>query len=199
MSFDKLHGRINLDRATALVLDGNQQSSELLAQILNGFGLRRLRRCTSAKDAEQALSTSEIDLAFVDTMLSEQSGFDWVQQFRHEAPEPHRFVPVIMLAGHTGMSHVEKARDCGANFIVAKPVAPPILLDRIMWVARSDRTFVYTDSYAGPDRRFKFEGPPPGIRGRRSTDLSGKVGASDEPNLSQSDIDKLLQPRRASV
>jgi DNA-binding response OmpR family regulator len=161
--------------------------------------LRRLRRCASSKDAEIALSNNEIDLAFVDTMIADGSGFDWVRQFRQDAPEPHRFVPVIMLAGHTGMSRVEKARDCGANFIVAKPVAPPVLLDRIMWVARSDRTFIYTDTYAGPDRRFKFEGPPAGIKGRRSTDLSGKLGASDEPNLSQTEIDKLLQPRRISL
>jgi DNA-binding response OmpR family regulator len=192
ISLEKMQARINLERATALVLDGNQESRGLLGQILNGFGVRRLHRCATAREAEQAVASDEIDLAFVDASLQDQSGFDWVQWFRREAPEPNRFVPVLMLAGHTAMSRVEKARDCGANFIVAKPISPPVLLDRILWVARSERMFIYTDNYSGPDRRFKAEGPPPGVAERRSPDRAADGKGTSPAAAGQADA----APRR---
>ncbi len=47
------------------------------------------------------------------------------------------------------------ARDAGANVVVAKPLSPEILLQRIHWVARESRSFIVAPNYAGPDRRFK--------------------------------------------
>jgi hypothetical protein len=40
-------------------------------------------------------------------------------------------------------------------------------------------------------------GPPVGEKGRRSDDLSVDVGAATTPNLDQSDIDALFQPKKA--
>ncbi len=76
-----------------------------------------------------------------------------------------------MVAGHTPIDQVEKARDCGANFVVAKPLAPRILLERVVWIAQESRPFVELDSYIGPDRRFHDVGPPKdGQPGRRRSD-----------------------------
>jgi hypothetical protein len=72
------------------------------------------------------------------------------------------------------------------------------MLERILWVAREQRGFVACDSYAGPDRRFKFDGPPAGGPGRRRDDLSADVGDAVMPNMSQDQIDALLQQRSAT-
>jgi hypothetical protein len=37
------------------------------------------------------------------------------------------------------------------------------------------------------------------MSGRRSTDLSADVGRADGPDLSQSDIDAMLQPQKATA
>ena len=102
----------------------------------------------------------------------------------------------MIISGHTQKSKVEKARDCGANFIVAKPLTPKVMIDRVIWVARENRSFIECADYLGPDRRFHSIGPPPNTEGRRSDDLPLEVGEAVEPNLSQDDIDAMLQPKR---
>ena len=70
------------------------------------------------------------------------------------------------------------------------------MLERILWIAREQRPFV---AYAGPDRRFKFDGPPEGGAGRRRDDLSKDVGDAVAPNMSQDQIDALLSVKRVSA
>ena len=83
--------------------------------------------------------------------------------------------------------------------MVAKPITPKVLLDRIFWVAKEDRLFVATDTYVGPDRRFKRLGPPAGMSGRRKDDLPAELGAASTPNLSQDQIDGLLKPMKVNL
>jgi hypothetical protein len=66
-------------------------------------------------------------------------------------------------------------------------------------VAKEDRMFVETDSYVGPDRRFKREGPPAGMAGRRKEDLPMELGQATTPNLSQDQIDGMMKPMKVSL
>ena len=65
---------------------------------------------------------------------------------------------------------MQRARDCGANFILARPLSPEVLLERILWIAREKRHFISCSSYVGPDRRFHEAGPPVGMPERRTTE-----------------------------
>jgi hypothetical protein len=71
---------------------------------------------------------------------------------------------------------VTNARDCGAHIVMAKPLTPKAVLDRIVWVARTGRRFVESDKFVGPDRRFKEGGVPEKVgAGRRREDaVQGK-------------------------
>jgi hypothetical protein len=59
--------------------------------------------------------------------------------------------------------------------------------------------FVESETYVGPDRRFKNTGVPVGTKGRRKGDLSADVGEAVDPNMSQDDIDNLLKPNRVAL
>ncbi len=80
--------------------------------------------------------------------------------------------------------------------VVAKPMSPTTLYDRLAWVAFDRRQFIDCPTYFGPDRRFKIEGYPTGV-GRRSSDKSIEIGEKTEPNLDQDDIDSLFMAARA--
>ena len=166
--------RINLERISFLLLDDNLQSLDIMSSAVAGFGVRNIT------DAE----------------MPEESGYDFLRWVRHEASEPNKFVPAIICTGHTRQSQVMQARDCGAHFLVVKPITPKVLLDRIFWVARDERSFVECETYAGPDRRFKRLGPPAGMQGRRKDDLTGAIGAATEPNLSQDEINSFMKPAK---
>ena len=190
--------RYNLEHAKVLIVEPNQHSMEILCQILNGFGVRAPVRCISSEDAMTQVKKTEFDLIICESDLAEMDGYDFVQWLRRSKIEPNNFTSVIIICGHTQTSKVHKARDCGANFILAKPLTPKIVMDRIVWVAKEGRAFIECESYLGPDRRFHSIGPPPNTEGRRADDLSLEVGDATEPNMIQDDIDALLQPKRVA-
>jgi CheY-like chemotaxis protein len=191
--------RINLDRSVVLLVEHNTQALEALNAMFRGFGVRKQFKCTSGSEAMHYIKTQEIDLIVTDASMPDMDGYDFIRWLRREAPEDRRFTPVIMLTGHAARSMVEKSRDSGANFVIARPFTPELLLQRVFWVAKDERQMVVSENYVGPDRRFKNLGPPLGMKGRRKDDLSAHVGAATDPNLDQSDIDMLLKPSRVQL
>lgn len=191
--------RINLDRSVVLLIEHNTQALDALNAMFRGFGVRKQFKCTSGAEAMHYVKTQEIDLIVTDASMPDMDGYDFIRWLRREAPEDRRFTPVIMLTGHAARSMVEKSRDSGANFVIARPFTPELLLQRVFWVAKDERQMVVSENYVGPDRRFKNLGPPLGVKGRRKDDLSAHIGAATDPNLDQSDIDMLLKPSRVQL
>ena len=191
--------KINLERATVLLMDASTQGMDILVQVLGGFGVRTPLRALTGASAMEMVKSHLPDQIILDAQISDMEGYDFVKWLRSPKIEPNCAVPVILMTGHTQVSNVTKGRDCGASFLVAKPIVPRVLLDRVMWVARENRVFIECPTYAGPDRRFKFVGPPPGTEGRRSDDLPLEVGMASTPNMSQDAIDSLLQPQKAQL
>ena len=202
MSVANLANRVNLKSATILLLEPNMQGMSILSQILAGFGAKHVIKAETIAVAKAIAEKEELDLIICEGQFDsdeDMDGYDFVHWLRRSALEPNAFCPAIIASAHTSMRNVARARDCGAHFFVVKPLAPGVLLDRIVWVAAENRSFVNCDVYVGPDRRFKNIGPPDGSDGRRSTDLKGAVGEPSMPNMSQNDIDSLMQPKRAAV
>ena len=192
--------RLNLTKATVLLLQNNQAELDIMGQVFIGFGVKAIRKCLSLADAETCINGGVVfDLLIVDCDMPGGAGFDFVKRLRRMEGSDNRLAPIMLVSGHTVPSSITKARDCGANFVVAKPITPKVMFDRVMWLAREERQFVVSDSYAGPDRRHKTFGPPAGTKGRRHDDVSAKLGKASGPDMSQSDIDALLNPKRASL
>jgi CheY-like chemotaxis protein len=191
--------RINLEQATVMLLEVPKPGTDLLAQVFYGYGVRQPVRWHEVDKALAFAQSGEpLDLIVCDADVDGQA-YDFIRRLRASDAEPNRFCPVIVLSGHTPRSQVARARDCGANFVVTKPLSPLVLLERIFWVCADRRTFVELPGYAGPDRRFQFVGPPRGATGRRSGD-NATADEADGPNLSQDEIDDFMcsPPARAA-
>jgi CheY-like chemotaxis protein len=191
--------RINLEKATVLVLDDNGPSLDILSQVVAGFGVNQLHRADSVKDAQELVRTKTFDLIISDVQIPDVDGIEFITWLRRDAPENNRYVPVILVTGHTRGADIFRTRDAGANFTVAKPITPKVLLERIFWVAREERAFIECDAYVGPDRRFKYEGPPIGVEGRRRDDLPAEVGSAQEANMSQDEINSLMKVAKVQI
>ena len=200
---ERLHGvvvdeKFNFENLTALIVDNDQYSNEILSQILRGFGLNQYTIVEQGEEAKRRLQSNRYDLLFCEVKLSDISAAELVRWVRRLPNPAVKYIPIIGLTGYTQKANVLALRDSGANFIVSKPIAPNILFDRVTWSAKTTRPFIETDSYVGPCRRFRNLGPPDGV-GRRSTDLSAAIGAAVEPNMSQDEIDSLLKPTKISL
>jgi len=191
--------KIDLNKIDVLILDDNPHALQLICQVVSGFGCRNISLCATVEEAKNVLSKKRIDLILSDAEMPEQNGYDFLQWLRREASEPNRFAPAILITGHTRVSNVHRARDCGAHFVVSKPIQADTLLERIFWVAKDERMFIDSPAYAGPDRRFKFDGPPAGEAGRRSTDVGPEIGDANDPNLSQDELDGMLKVRKVAL
>lgn len=193
------NARFNLSKASVLVIDSSQHAVDMLVQIVKGFGAAQVHRCMSIEEADQVVKGRAVDLIIIDPKLRDGDGYEFLTKLRHSGNEPVCHVPVILISGHSTSADVGRARDTGANFFVTKPLSPSVLLQRILWVARDKRPFVEVGQYIGPDRRFKFEGPPPGLDGRRDSDATDPLGDASAPNLSQNEIDTLIKPQRVMI
>jgi response regulator RpfG family c-di-GMP phosphodiesterase len=188
--------RINLEKIDFLLIDPNHYFLDIMAQVITGFGARNITRCTTADQARTVLAERVIDFILTDANMPDESGYDFIEWVRRNASEANRFVPAIIVTGHTRISQVARARDCGAHFIVAKPITPKVILERIFWVGRENRMFIESDSYCGLDRRFKTEGPPEGMLGRRAEDLdafAAEAGGPDSEDL----VSPIVAPKAA--
>jgi DNA-binding response OmpR family regulator len=168
--------KVNLGKARVLLVYDNVRALDILSSALAGLGVRNLKRCGTLEDAKRTLARQQIDLVIADCDMCEFDVLDFVHWLRRSGLEDNAFTPVMMVTSHTQIGRVKKARDCGANFIVAKPLLPAVLLERIVWVAQDPRAFVEVGSYVGPDRRHKTL-PPPSTAGERRRTKRSQVAA----------------------
>jgi CheY-like chemotaxis protein len=171
--------KINLEKIKFLLIDDNPACLDILSSVLRGFGAKTVARCASAKEARAILSERVIDVILTDVQMPEESGYDFIEWLRRNADPANRFAAAVVITSHTRISHIARARDCGAHFVIAKPITPKVVLERLFWVSKENRMYIETDTYVGLDRRFKHEGPPAGTKGRREDDPDSEVAADD--------------------
>ena len=190
-----LDARLYFGRVSVVVVETSAFEAEILSEIFTGFKVRGVTCFNDAPRAQEHLQHNTAELLVVGSCPAnegELDEYDLIRWVRRSKAELTRTASVIRLAGHTLAANVQRARDCGASFVIAKPATPAVLYERIVWLAKDARAFIDCASYAGPDRRFQQLGPPKGVDGRRHDDLSLTVGAAKAPNMSQSEIDAML-------
>ena len=175
--------RINLSGAHFLVVDDNPRFLKIMADLVGSFGVGSITTADSGLRARALLGERRFDLLITDGCMPDYDGYDLVRWLRSRAGDDERIMPAIIVSAHTRQEDIVRGRDCGANFVLAKPISPAILLERIFWIATPERAFIVADAYAGPDRRWRDDGPPPeAAPGRRSADRSREAGEAVADN-----------------
>jgi DNA-binding response OmpR family regulator len=189
--------RVNLSTAEVLLACGDPEGLNIMSEMFAGFGVHTPRRCLNGVEARTSIQERILNLVVVDSALQDETGYDFIHWLRRSDIAPNCYAPVILITGHTKPSQIFRGRDAGASFVVRKPVAPLVMMQRIIWLLNDQRKFVTSPGYCGPDRRVKALGPPVGTKGRRHDDLSADVGNATTPNLGQDEIDALFKPKVA--
>jgi DNA-binding response OmpR family regulator len=182
----------NLQKTNVLLADSDAMGQSILGQILLGFGARNIVRCADALEARRQLAAQSFDLVLIDPASFGSEGYEIIPWLRREVPPPRAHVAVLVVTGHTEHKRVGLVRDCGANFIVSKPLSAAVLLERLLWLSRETRPFVETSTYAGPDRRWRDAPLPAGVEGRRVKDRELAMRISAGGDMNQADIDLIM-------
>jgi CheY-like chemotaxis protein len=147
------NGRINFAGLRVLVADQNMFERRVVCQICRGLEVRNLVDVADGAEALNLMKVQRFDLVFCDASLRGMSGLDLARQVRSDAAVLDRQVPIILLTSQTQYAKIVAARDSGVTEIVAKPISPKLLQDRIVYVFQQPRPFVEAASYVGPSRR----------------------------------------------
>ncbi len=186
---------MNLRDLVILVADPSPYMSMLVHGMLRGFGANKVLEVRNSGGVLQVLTAQKIDILICDARLPPHGGLPLTRAIRAKTDNENRTIPILIMSSDARETTIKQARDVGANMVIAKPIAPASLYDRLSWIAFNPRKFVDTPTYFGPDRRFKIEGYPGGV-GRRKGDKVVEVAAESGPALAQDDIDSLFSAAR---
>lgn len=111
-----------------LIADDNPQILELLEAYLEPLGLR-VRLAGDGEATLAAVEREEPDLILLDIMMPKRSGFE-VCRLLKEDPRYHD-IPIIMVTALHEIGDLERARECGGDDFLSKPVNKIELLARV--------------------------------------------------------------------
>ena len=146
-----------------MVVEDNANMRSIVIALLRGLGVAQITECADGAQGLTMLREQKIDVAIVDFNMTPVDGVMFTQLVRTAADSANRFLPIIMLTGHTERTRVEEARDAGVTEFIVKPVTARAVISRLESVILRPRPFIQSESYFGPDRRRRedpaFEGP----------------------------------------
>ncbi len=182
---------INLRGLAILVADPSPYLCMLVHGILRGFGADKVLEARDSSVAIEILTGQKVDILLCDASLSPQGGLSLTNSLRRSEKNKNRTIPILIMTSETRETMVKSARDVGANMVIAKPMSPASLYDRLTWVAFNPRQFVESATHFGPDRRFKIVRYPNGGC-RRKGDNVIEVAEGGGPTPAQDDIGNLV-------
>jgi two-component system phosphate regulon response regulator PhoB len=122
-----------MKRDLVLVIEDEREIRELISLHLlrNGYGVQAV--CCS-DEAQSFLKDNNPDLLILDWMLPEQSGVDFLKDYRQTADGKNK--PVLMVTAKTDPEDVVFALDSGADDYIIKPFDSTVLMARVKALLR---------------------------------------------------------------
>ena len=195
----------DFEKLRVLAIDDNRFTLSVIKSLLDTMGVKTVFSMSKGTNALEIMKQWQPDVLIVDQVMQPISGLDLIREIRDCDSEKYRFVPIILITAHASKEVVQQARFwAGADAVLVKPLSARRLFNCIVALYESDRTFVRTGDYFGPDRRVKdrpFEGS-----GRRAEDpardkVEEAAAAEDDDDLLFIGIDDDADgpPQRASA
>lgn len=114
-----------------LLVDDEQELLDMVTSILRAEGFQNITAAGSRKEALALAAASRPELAILDVMLPDGSGFDLMKQLRQDGE-----YPILFLTACGEAEDKLKGFGLGADDYVVKPFLPKELIFRIMAILR---------------------------------------------------------------
>ena len=163
-----------------MIYDEDVFMGKLLENVLESFGVMRITLVHDMEEAKLLLSKMDFSAVFMDWRGYEKPSLEFLSYIRLHGEVANPRIPVIIVTAHTALQRVLFARDKGATEVLAKPISPAHVFDKLYAAIYSERQFIDLDEYVGPDRRRSKEEDYHGYDRRK--DMS----------LPQSEIDRVM-------
>jgi len=119
---------VDLTHSSVLIADDNPQILELLEAYLEPLRVRVVL-AADGQAAYEAVERERPDLILLDIMMPKRSGFEICRALKDDPR--YADIPVIMVTALNETGDIERARECGADDFLCKPVNKNELLERV--------------------------------------------------------------------
>jgi CheY-like chemotaxis protein len=99
-----------------LVVEDHSETLEALSRLLNHFG-HEISVADGAQNAMNMIDSKEFDVVLCDIALPDGSGYDFIAEAKRKRP-----VKAVALSGFAATEDIERGREAGFDFHLAKPV-----------------------------------------------------------------------------
>src|SRR5579863_534562 len=103
--------RLNLKNIAGLLVDRDQFTRGLIAQMLRGFGIEKLMVATNGEEAKRMIAGNCPDICFVEGALEDMATADFIGWIRRQPSNALRFMPIVVLSGYTQLRLIAAVRD----------------------------------------------------------------------------------------
>lgn len=173
--------KLDLKTLKIVLVDDDMAMRSLMKQILHAFDIKTIDEYSDGAEALRELQEYQPDLVICDWMMEPMDGLSLTREIRTLTDNPNKYVPIIMLTGHTEQHRVEQARDVGVSEFLAKPVSVNSVFQRLETAILRKRPFIESRKYNGPDRRRRNNARRDGEEERRTNaPVSGKPSAPQQ-------------------
>jgi len=124
---------LDLSEASILLVDDNEQNLELMQAYLESLPCRT-RTATDGVEAAGLIEEECPDLILLDVMMPRMSGFELCQKIK--AGRDTRDIVVIMVTALHEVGDLERAKECGTDDFLTKPVNKIELVMRVRSLLR---------------------------------------------------------------
>lgn len=135
------------------VVDDSKPMQTILRSTLLSFRVRRVRTYDTAESALEMMRLDPPNMIITDWRMKPMSGIGLLRTVRQRRHAPLCFLPVIFVTAHGTRTLVDRVLREGAQHVLAKPIAPSVLYDRILWTLHDSRPLVLND-----EGRYVIEG-----------------------------------------
>lgn len=135
-----------------LIVDDNVQNLELLEAYMDELPEVVPTTATNGIDAIDRVMADPPDLILLDIMMPKMSGFEVCKHLKAD-PET-RDIPIIMVTALNELGDMERARECGTDEFLSKPVNRVELATRVRNLLRLRGLKKELDQSSNKDRGF---------------------------------------------
>lgn len=146
--------RYDLSGLSVLFLEQHAAMRSLMRGVLRELGIRIIQAASTPEEAFSLFCRGDYDLVLTDWAPT-LDGMAFLKGIRTDPDSRNPYAPVIVVTAHTEIGRIYTARDLGMTAFLAKPISARLLYSRIRAVIENQRSFIKSEKFFGPDRRYK--------------------------------------------
>lgn len=128
---------------------------QTLRMALRGVGVRNVQLVNRTTQLAEAFgsTTPDVLMIYIDSAAENDPGMQLLHFARRSTSSPDRTIPVVVVSQSRDMATIQAVANAGAHEYALFPASGDQLLKKVLAAHTSNRPFIDTPDYVGPERK----------------------------------------------